>query len=363
MNTRSPRTVKPSAKNLFMNTEKQDSPGASSEATDISTPVRLALIGLKGINAWHYLPGIEASPEAQLAGGVDPSPEAREWFQDRAKAPAYPSLEEMLRHEKVDGVFIGTPNHLHLLNVREAVAAGLHAAVTKPLANTLEDCREAIRICREAGLLLQANHEYRFRPAQAAAIAMALRGEIGEVTMVTAHMGSNGGIAQSNTGTWRSDPRNVPGGSLNLLGIHMLDCVNAVLGRPLSVSASLACLKSGFGMTDTTSMTVNYESGAMGSVTSSYASSHHDSLIIYGTEANLAATEKGLHRMCKRELVEVELSTVSSARVLVGQFCRAIRNGTPPEVPGEDGLLLVGMIEAAIRSSNEGRRVLMSEIL
>jgi predicted dehydrogenase len=347
-----------------MNTKNQAPPDAFSRATDTSTPVRLALVGLKGINAWHYLPGIEAAPEAQLAGGVDPSPEAREWFQERAKAPAYPSLEEMLRHEKVDGVFIGTPNHLHLLNVREAVAAGLHVAVTKPLANTLEDCREAIRICREAGLLLQANHEYRFRPAQTAAIAMAQRGEIGEITMVTAHMGSNGGIAQSNTGTWRSDPRNVPGGCLNLLGIHMLDCANAVLGRPLAVSALLACLKSACGITDTTSMTVNYESGAMASVTSSYASSHHDSLVIYGTEANLVATEKGLHRMCKRELVAVEpLSTVSSAQVLVGQFCQAIRNDTPPEVPGEDGLLLVGMIEAAIRSSNEGRRVLMNEVL
>lgn len=326
--------------------------------------VRLALVGLKGINDWHFLPGVRSVPEAELVGGIDPSPEARDSFSSKTGLPAYGSLPEFLSHHQADGVFIGTPNQFHLPNIREAAENNLHVAVTKPLANNAHECREAIDVCRRAGRFLQTNHEYRFRPAIAQAIAMARQGDIGDVTMVAAHMGSNGGIATSNAGTWRSNPENVPGGCVNLLGVHMLDCANAILGAPVSVSARLKCAKSSFGIIDTAAILVDYTTGSLGSITSSYASSHSDSLTIYGTEGNLVLTENTLQRMEKRVLQPVEIpSAPSSAAVLVRQFCHSILEDTPPEISGETGLLLVAMNEAATRSSAEGRTVQLAEIL
>ncbi len=332
----------------------------------MSTPqkVRLAFIGLKGINDWHFLPGLKNVPEAELVAGVDPSPEARASFAQKSQVPTYGSLSELLAQHTIDAVFIGTPNQFHLPNIREAVEHGLHVAVTKPLANNVSESREAVEICARGGRLLQVNHEYRYRPAIAAGIALARQGDIGEITLVEAHMGSNGGIATGNAGTWRANPANAPGGCVNLIGIHMLDCANSVLGTPIAITARLKCVKSTFGMIDTAGILIDYQEGGLGSVTVSYASSHRDSIVFHGTEGNLVMTDRTLHRMVKRELTPLEIPpSVSSAEILIRQFCRAILEGAPLEFPGEAGLLLVAMNDASVISSDEGRTVKIIELL
>ncbi len=325
--------------------------------------MRIAFIGLKGINDWHYLPGIRTVPDAQLVGGVDPSDKARDSFSEKAKVPTYASLAQLLEHHQVDAVFIGTPNPFHLPNIREAVAAGLHMAVTKPLCNTTAECREAIELARKTGRVLQVNHEYRYRPSVASGLELARRGDIGDITLVTAHMGSDGGLSAGNAGTWRSDPKNVPGGCLNLIGIHMLDCANAVLGQPREISASVRCIKSQFGIEDTASLLIDYDKGSA-NVTVSYASSHRDCIVLHGTLGNLILTDKEAFRMVKRVTTPVELLTSeSSATILIRQFCDAIHGIKPVVFPGEAGLLLVGMIEAALLSSREKRSISLDSVL
>ena len=325
---------------------------------------RLAFIGLKGINDWLYLPGVKQTAEAELVAGVDPSEKARASFAEKAQVPVYSTLSELLAHEEVDGVFIGTPNQFHLPNIREAVAAGLHVAVTKPMGNTVSECKEAMELCRKANLVLQVNQEYAYRPAIATGIELARRGEIGEITMVMAHMGSDGGIAAGNAGTWRSDPCNAPGGCVNLNGVHMFDCANQLLGVPVEVTARVKCLKSPYGIDDTGAILVDYQSGAVASVTVSYASGHMDSIVVCGTTGNLVMTEKSVHRSCKRVLTPIELaSDVSSGALLVRQFCDAVSGRKPVEIPGERGMLLVAMNHAAVISSKEKRTVSIAEML
>lgn len=325
--------------------------------------VRIAFIGLKGINEWHYLPGIKAVPGAELVAGVDPLDKARLTFSEKSKCPAYSSLAELLQHHKIDAVFIGTPNQFHLPNIREAAAAGLHLAVTKPLCNTIAECREAIEIARKANVILQVNHEYRYRPSIATGIELVRRGDIGDVTLITAHMGSDGGIAAGNAGTWRADSRNVPGGCLNLNGVHMFDCANAILGQPKEISAIVRCVKSPYGIEDTGAVMVNYDKG-VANITVSYASAHRDSVVFHGTTANLVLTDKTVHRMVKRESTPVELlSTESSASILIKEFCDAIHGIKPTTFTGEAGLLLVAMTEASLVSSARKQAVNLEEIL
>lgn len=329
-------------------------------------PLRLALVGLRGINAWHYFPGLAHCPQVQLVGGVDPSPEARAAFAAKSPVPLFASLAELVERCRPEAVLIGTPNHLHLANVREALAAGLHVSVTKPLANTVADCQEAIRLARAAGRLLQVGHEYRFRPSIARALALAQAPETGPVQLAVAHMGHDGGLSKlTAAGTWRNDPANVPGGCVNMLGVHLFDTCNALFGQPLAVSATLRHRLSQVPMTDTASVTLEYAHGALAVLTTSYVSAPADHFQIFGRHANYFATDTRLFREVAREWQPVaDLPSASSAVGVLAEFVAALRHGAPLATPGKAGLLAVAELEAAIRSDAAGGRpVPLAEVL
>ncbi len=320
---------------------------------------KFGFIGLLGINKWHYLPGILKSEKAELVAGVDPSERARGFFKEACNVPLYDSFQAMIDNHDLDAVMIGTPNPIHLLNVKEAAAAGLHMSVTKPLCNTVAESLEAINICRENKLILQVGHEYRFRPSVRKAIEFIANGKIGKVTMLTAHMGSIGGLGKlTGEGTWRSKAENVPGGCLNLLGVHMFDAANAILGKPVRLTAEIKKLLTGAELDDTAAVTVEYENGAVAVITSSYVSAPSDFIHIFGTGENLLVTDTQLWREVNREMIPVELADApGSAQVVIDQLCDAISGDKPLDTPGEAGLLTVAMNEAAVKSARETRNI------
>jgi predicted dehydrogenase len=321
--------------------------------------IKIGFVGLFGINKWHYLPGILKSEKAQLVAGVDPSERARGIFQEACgeDIPLYENFQEMIDNHELDAVMIGTPNPIHLLNVKEAADAGLHMSVTKPLCNTVKDSIEAIEICKNKDLILQVGHEYRFRPSVRKGIELALSGEIGEITMVTAHMGSLGGLGKlTGKDTWRSKAENVPGGCLNLLGVHMFDVANSLLGKPVNVSANIKKLLTEAELADTAAVNVEYETGGLAVITSSYVSAPSDFIHVFGSKENLLISDKLLWREVNREMIPVELDDdLGSAQIMIDQLCDAISNSTDLDTPGEAGLLTVAMNEAAVISAETGK--------
>jgi len=329
----------------------------------MAKPLRVALVGLRGLNHWMYRPAMEEVPDARIVAGVDLADEAREKVAEFYDVPLVASLAEAVEQAAPEAVIISTPNHIHLTNVREAAAAGLHMMVTKPLCPTIEDCREAIRIARDAGLVLQTGHEYRYRPSIVAALAEARAGKLGRVSLVTGHMGSPGGIGKlAAVGSWRADPANAPGGCGAMLGVHHIDVANAVLGAPRRVTGSLRRVHPNSALEDTVAVTIEYDNGTA-VCTSSYATSCCDELHVYGDEANAVASDSAAWREVKRERTKLPLGGLSSGAALIKQLVAAVREGRPVETDGAVGLMAVAVLQAAIRSCRQGRPVVMAELL
>ena len=334
----------------------------------MNSPLKIALVGLRGINDWMYRPAIGALPEiAALTGGVDPNPEARAGFTERTGLPAFETLSALMHSPAApEAVVIGTPNPYHRANAEEALEAGLHVSVTKPLCNSSADADTVLKKAAGAGRVLQCAHEYRFRPPVAAAREWVKNGRLGELTLLSAHMGSRAGLSKlTAAGTWRNQSVNVPGGCLNMLGIHMFDVANAFLGRPCAVSASLRKLRTPSGLEDTAAVLVEYESGALCSITSSYVSPVSDVIHIHGTAGNALIVGDHLNLETEPEPFKGHLEAVSalpeasSGMEVIRHFCLAVREGIPAEPSGMDGLLAVRMLECAIESQKTGRKVVL----
>jgi len=328
--------------------------------------LRLGLVGVKGINWWMYRPAILECAAAELVAGCDPDEGAAANFTKEVGKPVFASLKEMAEAVELDGAMIGTPNHIHLRNIREAAELGLNMCVTKPMTNTVADSIEAIRLCEEAGVVLATGHEYRWRPVVRALRERVAAGECGAISLVQAHMGHKGGLGKLTDGTnWRSRAGNVPGGCANMLGTHCFDVVNALLGKPVAVTACHRKLISPAPLDDTTCAIVEYESPGVGVASSSYASSQSDWVRVYGTEANLLAHTRAEKLFLEKDGKVTELHAPdhpTSGVAVVEMFARAVREGAAPETGGPEGLNSVAVLEASILSSQRGQRILIEDV-
>jgi len=119
----------------------------------------------------------------------------------------------------VDAVVICTPNALHVPQAMQALRAGRHVLVQKPLALSLADARAVVDLAQDTGRILFVDYTYRFL-ATMAAMREALP-HIGPARSVHAEFHNIYGPGAEKT--WFFDRRLSGGGALLDLGVHLLD--------------------------------------------------------------------------------------------------------------------------------------------
>jgi predicted dehydrogenase len=102
-------------------------------------------------------------------------------------AALYPGLEytrraeEVLAHPEVDAVVIVTPVGTHYSLAKQALQAGKHVLVTKPLTNDVAQAQELVDLAEENGLVLQVDHTFIYHPAVEKLKEIVVRGELGDL--------------------------------------------------------------------------------------------------------------------------------------------------------------------------------------
>src|SRR5207249_2395340 len=92
----------------------------------------------------------------------------------------YTRFEEMLADPQVEALIIATADQFHVPLCLEAIAAGKHVLVEKPLGVTVEECEELRRRLRKTQLVFQVGHNRRFDPGIAFARRF-IQEEIGQL--------------------------------------------------------------------------------------------------------------------------------------------------------------------------------------
>ncbi len=151
-----------------------------SEPTDL----RAAVLGL-GIMGSHHLRVLSATAGVHVVAVVDPRAERRAAAQrSYPGVTAHASLAEALDGAALDFACVAVPA-IHLAAVaHEALAAGLHILVEKPMATTVPDARRLVEDAAGRGLLLCVGFVERFNPAVVALKQKLAEGMLGEVYQV-----------------------------------------------------------------------------------------------------------------------------------------------------------------------------------
>lgn len=185
--------------------------------------VRIGLIGTGNI-AHTHVQRLKAVTEAKITALCDPSAQSRETIRTKfglEEAEEFASHEEMLAKGDVDAVIICSPHTLHYRHTSDALAAGKHALVEKPLACTVGDGNKLIAEAAEAGKVLQVSFQRHFMPAFMYIRSAIQSGKIGKLTSVNATLYQD--WKDNQAGTWRQNAKLSGGGMLMDSGSHIID--------------------------------------------------------------------------------------------------------------------------------------------
>lgn len=318
-----------------------------------SAPLGVGVIGLGEIGQFHLrgfarADGAEVRAVADLDAGLVTATTAGTEIRGVA------DYHDVLADPAVDIVSVCLPHKLHLPVTLEALAAGKHVLVEKPLALTVAECDEIIAAAEGTGLTVGVQHNQLFFPPHVRAKEMIDAGKIGRPLHIRLRLGIGGKY-----GGWRSDPAVTGGGLLFDAGVHRFYLARHLFGEVAEI-VSLTDRPGGDGE-DQAVVALRFENGALGVIDANYngpAGMFDDAVEIVGTDGALYLsgiesdfegfrTGPALRRYDGAwHDVRVDPGDwLGSLAASIQAFVVAVAAGTPPPVTMRDGRRIVELIE------------------
>ncbi|MFF1612223.1 Gfo/Idh/MocA family protein [Amycolatopsis sp. NPDC058278] len=190
-------------------------------------PVRIGVVGLR--HGMRHVVGFHTTAGAEVTAVCDLDTErAQEALRTASPGCRAVSWTEMFEGDLVDAVVVSLPNDLHATYAREALQAGVHVAVEKPLCTSGVEAHELAQMAQQQGLVLAALHDFRVERAHWMARELVRRGVLGQVYAVRTRW-----LRRDNApGAWYRDRARAGGGVLLDLGTHRLDLALWMLDFP-----------------------------------------------------------------------------------------------------------------------------------
>ena len=183
--------------------------------------IRMGIVGCGGIGSFHA-DIMQQVPSVQLVAVADVVPERAAKIAEKYHIAGYSSLEEMLAHDGLDAVSIGTPSGLHAEHGMIAARAGKHVLTEKPMDVYVEKIDQLIATCAEHGVTLGGIFQNRF-PRVIQQVKRAIEdGYLGELVFASASTLWLRLQPYYDSGEWRGTWA-LDGGCLSNQGIHMID--------------------------------------------------------------------------------------------------------------------------------------------
>jgi predicted dehydrogenase len=271
--------------------------------------------------------------------------------------------------DSVDAVIVATNPATHTEVAGEAIAAGKHALVEKPLALSSADCHALGQQADAAGVVLMAGHTFLFSPAVQLIRDMITAGDLGEIYYVDSQRLNLGKVRQDVDAIWNFAP-------------HDVSITNFWMGGAPGTVACLAYEYLQPGIADVA--TINLEYGAVaaliqiswlhpskvrrmtvvGSEKMVVYDDVADTVLVHDAGIDRQRVDRtfadfesfGEFRLIHR-LGDVHIPRLPATEPLMAQcrhFAECIRTGARPVAGAQEAIEVVGVLEAATASHNAG---------
>lgn len=251
--------------------------------------IRFGIIGCGDVTEVKSGPAIQKAKGSELLMVMRRNKEKLESYASRHGVPRWSTdYLELLRSPDIDIVYIATPPHMHAFYTIEAAKYGKAVYVEKPMARTVQECREMVSACREASVPLFTAYYRRGQPKFLKARELIKSGALGELRSFS-YLFACPPLEHDPQRPWLMDHDKAGGGLLYDVGSHMLDLILFLLGEPQEVLGRSAKLSQQHETDDLHSAVLRFTSGVQGTVQLSFNSTENiDRLWISGSEGSMS---------------------------------------------------------------------------
>lgn len=323
--------------------------------------IRAALVGLGEIGQVH-LRALRESPVVELVALCDLDPELLE--SSRQGEHGFSDLAELLGEVRPDLVSVCLPHALHEPVALQAIEAGAHVLLEKPMAISSVQCDRIAGAAALAGCTVGVSHNQLFYGPHAELRRMIEEGELGRLRSLRAKLAIGGRY-----GAWRADPGLAGGGLAIDAGAHRIYLLEALAGPAHSVLAAMDEPGSEGGY----AIVLGHADGVFSTIDACYEAPEgvfDDRVEVVGSAglAEVAGVEALFEGFASGPALRVwgeggwrerqfDDDWTSSVIASVQAFCAAVEEQRPPPVGAVEGRRLVAVLEAAYRSARGGERV------
>ena len=332
-------------------------------------PVGYAVIGLGGFAQGAILPGFRHSKKAKLVALVSGDRSKAKRLATKFHAGAFYTYEELpacFSNPQVEAVYIATNNGSHAHYAVQAANAGEHVLCEKPMANSVEECRQMLAACRASGVRLMIAYRKYFEPASLELKKLIRSGRLGRLKYIHSAFGIviRG---RGKAGAWHLDPKLAGGGALPDVGVYCVNTIRWLVGEePLEVSAyQWTTDPETFSQVDENiAFRLNFPHGLVAQATSSFSAAQSSFLQVHGEKGWAALNpaypwdeERCLFGKTGDRWFEKKFKIIDELSLELDAFADSIRRQREPEPNGVQGMRDVAVMEAIYQSAREGRTV------
>ena len=292
----------------------------------------------------------------------DPAEEPAKALGQELGVPYHVQAEDLLARSDVDAVIVAAPNYTHCALTCQAAEAGKHVFVEKPMALSVADCTKMIETCRDAEVKLMVGQVLRYIHTFQAILDLIATGDYGDPFGIrTTRIG--GGWGGRPATYWRMR-RDQSGGPLYEINQHEIDFMRCVCGDVASVSAAMGQFREfTIDYEDLVFVTLNFSRGGKGCLMAGHAA------VLGGYDGMILCTKGGFTFKgwgeVTRQIEGEEPVTFTpdpsqyepAVTREVREFLEAVRDDTPPPIPGEEGRRNIAVAEAAHQAAAEEKTV------
>ena len=266
------------------------------------------------------------------------------------------ALNDVLSNEDVKGVVIATPAETHFRIAREALLAGCHVYVEKPLVLDETEGVELIKLARECQLVLMVGHLLQYHPVFERLRTLATSGELGRINYIYSHRLNLGKIRREENILWSFAPHDISM-ILSLAG-ESPEHVTATGGYYLHKKIA-----------DVTTTHMTFPSGLQAHIFVSWLHPFKEQKLVVVGDRKMAVFDDTLswpdklvlypHRIdwnnnmpvpVKAEPERLDILQDEPLKLECLHFLDCIANGKPPLTDGTEGLRVLKVLNAAQQS-------------
>lgn len=277
----------------------------------------------------------------------------------------YPSCElitssdEILSRNDISAIVIATPAETHFRITREALLAGKHVFVEKPLTLSENDAGELISLARKSKLILMVGHLLQYHPAFVALKKLAVRGDLGRINYIYSHRLNLGKIRREENILWSFAPHDISM-ILSLAGEEP-ESILATGGNYLHKKIA-----------DVTTTHLEFSSGLKAHIFVSWLHPFKEQKLVVVGDKKMAVFDDTLpweeklliypHHVNWENNIpvpargipeKISIPYAEPLKLECGHFLDCLKKGNQPKTNGEEGLRVLKVLNASERSLNE----------